>query len=108
MHIDEYGNIITNIDKQLFERTGNDSPFIIYFKKKDYYVDTISGAYNEVPQGEKLALFNENDLLEIAINRGANKSTGGAEQLFGLHLGDMIRVEFTPKGSRETIDSFFS
>lgn len=107
IHIDNYGNAITNIDRSLFYRFGEEVPFIIYFKKKDYYIDIISNGYNEVPQGEKVAIFNENDLLEIAINRGANGSTGGAEHLFGLRVNDMIRVEFTPKGSRTTIESLF-
>ncbi len=108
IHIDHYGNAITNVHESLFERYGKDVPFILYFKKKDYFIDEISMAYNEVPQGEKVALFNENGHLEIAINRGANGSTGGAEQLFGLSSGDMIRIEFTPKGSRDTLDSFFT
>ncbi|MCH2224603.1 MAG: SAM-dependent chlorinase/fluorinase [Crocinitomicaceae bacterium] len=107
IHIDSYGNAITNIDESLFYNFGKETPFVLYFKRKEYYIDEISGAYNEVPQGEKVALFNENGLLEIAINRGANNSTGGAEQLFGLRINDMIRVEFTPKGSRDTIDSLF-
>jgi hypothetical protein len=99
---------MTNIHKSFFERFGIDTSFIIYFKKKDYYIDEISSSYNEVPQGEKVALFNENGYLEIAINRGANRSAGGAQQLFGLHVHDMIRIEFTPQGSRETLDSFFT
>jgi S-adenosylmethionine hydrolase len=107
IHTDNYGNAITNIDRELFARFGEDTPFVLYFKKKDYFIDVISEAYNEVPQGEKVAIFNENGLLEIAINRGANGSTGGAEQLFGLRLNDMVRVEFTPPGSRSTIDSLF-
>lgn len=107
IHIDNYGNAITNIDEELFNRFGKDTPFVLYFRRKDYYIDVISGAYNEVPQGEKVALFNENGYLEIAINRGANGSSGGAEQLFGLRVNDMIRIEFTPQGSRETIDSLF-
>lgn len=107
VHIDKYGNAITNINRLLFEQFGKDTPFIVYFKKKDYYIDVISNAYNEVPQGEKVAIFNANDMLEIAINRGANGSTGGAEQLFGLRVNDMIRVEFTPQGSRTTIESLF-
>lgn len=107
VHIDNYGNAITNIHKSLFDQIGKDVPFIIYFKRENYYIDIISGAYNEVMPGEKVALFNENGFLEIAINRGANGSTGGAEQLFGLHVQDMVRIEFTPKGSRETIDSLF-
>lgn len=107
IHIDSYGNAITNIDEELFNRFGKDTPFVLYFRRKDYYIDVISGAYNEVPQGEKVALFNENGYLEIAINRGANGSSGGAEKLFGLRVNDMIRIEFTPQGSRETIDSLF-
>ena len=107
IHVDNYGNAITNINQELFERFGEDTPFVLYFKRKDYFIDVISGAYNEVPQGEKVAVFNENGLLEIAINRGANGSTGGAEQLFGLRINDMIRIEFTPAGSRETIESLF-
>ncbi|PHR29165.1 MAG: hypothetical protein COA38_11680 [Fluviicola sp.] len=107
IHIDNYGNAITNIDRSLFTQFGEGAPFVVYFKKKDYYIDVISEAYNEVPQGEKVAIFNANNLLEIAINRGANGSTGGAEQLFGLRVNDMIRVEFTPKGSRTTIESLF-
>ena len=107
IHIDNYGNAITNISRNLFDQFGENAPFIVYFKKKDYFIDVISNAYNDVPQGEKVAIFNANDLLEIAINRGANGSTGGAEQLFGLRVNDMIRVEFTPKGSRLTIESLF-
>ena len=49
--------------------------------------------------GERVALFNSNDFLEIALNRGANRGTGGASKLFGVRLGEIIRVEFTPAGS---------
>ncbi len=107
IHIDSFGNLITNITKELFEQIGEDNPFTIFFRTKDYYIDTISTTYNEVSQGERVAIFNENNLLEIAINRGANGSGGGASKLFGVSESDIIRIEFTPQGSRETIDSLF-
>lgn len=107
IHIDSYGNLITNVSKELFELNGKDIPFTIYFRRKDYYIDTISTTYNEVSQGERVAIFNENNLLEIAINRGANGSGGGAEKLFGMHVGDIVRIEFSPRGSKETIESLF-
>jgi S-adenosylmethionine hydrolase len=107
IHIDDYGNLITNVSRELFERSGKDVPFVIYFKSKEYFVDIISNSFNEVPEGEKLAMFNENGLLMIAINRAANRATGGAEKLFGLHINDIVRIEFTPQGSRETLDSLF-
>jgi hypothetical protein len=46
-------------------------------------------------------------LLEIAINKGASGGAGGADSLFGIHIGDVIRIEFNPRGSAETITSLF-
>ena len=107
IHIDNYGNLITNVNQTLFERFGKDTPFTIYYRNRDYHIDEISPTYNAVPSGEKVALFNSNGQLEIAINRGANLSNGGAEKLFGVRIGDIIRIEFTPRGSRNTLESLF-
>lgn len=107
IHIDHYGNIITNIRKDDFYRLGRNIPFIIYFRQKEYYIDKISIGYNDVPPGEKVALFNDGNHLEIAINKGTPENGGGANALFGLRLKDIIRIEFTPRGSRETIESLF-
>lgn len=107
IHIDHYGNAITNITRQLFYRFEEGTPFTIHFRKRDYYIDTISGSYNEVQPGERVAIFNGNDLLEIAINKGARGGTGGADTLFGLHTGDVVRIEFQPRGSATTIESLF-
>jgi S-adenosylmethionine hydrolase len=107
MHIDQYGNIITNIKKQLFEKQRNGAPFIIYFRQKEYYIDKISTGYNEVPEGEKVAIFNDNDWLEIAINKGTHENGGGAKDLLGLRLRDIIRIEFLPKGSVNNLSQLF-
>lgn len=107
IHIDNYGNLITNVNEALFDRFGKETPFTIYYRNRDYHIDEISATYNSVPNGEKVAIFNNNGLLEIAINRGANMSNGGAEKLFGIRIGDVIRIEFTPRGSRNTLESLF-
>ncbi len=107
VHIDSYGNLITNIHQSLFDRFGKETPFTIRYRNKDYFIDEISATYNSVPSGEKVAVFNSNGLLEIAINRGANAGNGGAEKLFGMRVGDVVRVEFTPRGSHATIESLF-
>lgn len=107
VHIDAYGNIITNVTKEDFYRFGENTPFTIYYVNKTYYIDTISLAYNDVTMGEKVALFNSSDLLEIAINKGANGSTGGANKLFGVRVGDIITIEFHPPGSAKDIQSLF-
>lgn len=106
-YIDHYENIITNITKTDFERVGSKVPFTIYFRKKEYYIDKISNGYNEVTPGEKVALFNDGGFLEIAINKGALGNGGGAKSLLGLEIGSIIRIEFTPRGSRTTLDSLF-
>lgn len=107
IHIDHYGNAITNVTKELFDRVGKDTPFTIFFRKKEYFIDEISPAYNAVTAGEKVAIFNNNNLLEIAINRGAKSRNGGASTLFGIDVNDVIRIEFDPRGSKETLDSLF-
>ena len=103
IHIDSFGNLITNISKADFERLPKDAPYSIKFANEKYYIDHISETYNAVQQGERVALFNENNLLEIAINRGARQSTGGADILFGMKLGDRLRIESSPAGSRKTL-----
>jgi S-adenosyl-L-methionine hydrolase (adenosine-forming) len=107
LHIDSYGNAITNISRQLFEEKMRDSKFTIYLKSKAYFIDEISPSYNSVAPGERVAIFNENGLLEIAINRGASKGTGGADKLLGFHLGDIVRIEFTSAGSHHTLEELF-
>jgi S-adenosylmethionine hydrolase len=107
VHIDSFGNLITNITKNDFERFGTDIPFTIKYQKKEYFIDEISATYNAVSQGERVAIFNNSGRLEIAINRGANNGFGGASKLFGMRIGDLVHVEFTPQGSKENIQSLF-
>lgn len=107
IHIDHYGNVITNVTREMFDRFGENIPFTIFFRRKEYYIDEISTTYNAVVPGEKVAIFNSNGYLEIALNRGAKTTTGGANTLFGLGINDIVRIEFSPRGSKETIDSLF-
>lgn len=107
LHIDSYGNAITNVSRDLFDGMMADGKFTIYLKSKSYFIDEISPSYNSVAPGERVAIFNENGLLEIAINRGASKGTGGADKLLGFHLGDIVRIEFTSAGSHNTLEELF-
>lgn len=93
IYIDGYGNVITNITKTLFaEKVGN-KPFHIVLRRGDTELNTISRAYNEVQEGEKLAIFTLGGYLEIAINRGVEGSGGGASDLLGIKENDIIRIE---------------
>lgn len=106
-YIDSYGNAITNIHESLFEKVGKKNPFVLYMRKKEYYIDVISGGYNEVNTGAHVAIFNERRFIEIAINRGANIGLGGAEKLLGLKVNDKIRIEFQPQGSKTSLEELF-
>jgi len=88
IHIDHYGNVISNIEETLFKAFGNGRAFTIEFRGGDYDIKEISEAYSEVPEGEKLAIFGSSSLLEIAIHKG------NAAQLLGLRKSDTIRIVF--------------
>ncbi len=75
--IDNFENVIINITKEEFEEQRRGRSFKIVFKR-DEVIDKISDTYADVPESEKLALFNSAGYLEIAINKG------NAAGLFGL------------------------
>lgn len=106
-HVDHYGNLITNISREEFKRVGGKFKFKIRFRSGNYVIEEISHGYNEVPEGEKLALFNDFGFLEIAINKGVIGNGGGASGLFGMHLNDPVTIEFFPPGSKQTLESLF-
>jgi S-adenosylmethionine hydrolase len=78
VHIDHFGNAITNISAQLAKNRGT---------------VTVGGrtialrrTYAEAGEGEFLALIGSSDLVEISINGGS-----AARQL-GLKVGDSLRM----------------
>ena len=75
--IDNFENVIVNITQEQFEQQRKGRRFKIVFKR-DEIIERISGSYADVPQGEKLVLFNAAGYMEIAINKG------NAAGLFGL------------------------
>ena len=87
IHIDHYGNIITNIDETFFKAFGQGRDFSIEFRG-DYSIQSIDKFYSDQAEGEKLALFSSSGLLEIAMNKG------NASRLLGIKESDTIRVEF--------------
>jgi hypothetical protein len=88
IYTDSYGNVITNIKKELFERIGSHKKFEIYVQSKHYMINTISNVYSSVASGELIAIFNSAGLLEIAINNG------NAKKLLNLGINSNIRIEF--------------
>jgi len=77
IYIDNFENIVVNITRDQFEEQRKGRNFQVVFKRNEV-IDRISETYADVPEGEKLALFNSAGYLEIAINKG------NAAGLFGL------------------------
>lgn len=86
--IDNFENVIVNITQDQFEQQRRGRRFKIVFKREEI-IERISGSYADVPEGEKLVLFNSAGYMEIAINKG------NAAGLFGLK-------GFTEKSSQVT------
>ena len=103
LHIDRFGNIVTNITKQLFQKVGRNRAFVIHARNHDF--KEIFNDYHEAIRydkpkaqreeaGKKLALFNSQGHLELAVFKGSPNYGGGASTLFGLSYLDPIRVAF--------------
>ena len=89
IHIDHYGNAITNISQRLFKDVAKGRDFTINLGSKEHYsLNTIKRKYNEVQAGDAVALFISTDFLTISINNGS------ASSLMGLHINDTVRIEF--------------
>ncbi|MBP6640979.1 MAG: SAM-dependent chlorinase/fluorinase [Bacteroidia bacterium] len=86
LHIDHFGNAITNVRKDPFMEIKGDKSFQIFIR--NLRMQRIVGSYADVAKGEALALFSDNGHLEIAIREGS------AAQLLGLKVQDMITIEF--------------
>ncbi len=87
MHIDTYGNLVTNISESVFKSFVNGKEFQLSFRNHHYKVSKIHDAYSDVRPGEIVALFASNNMLEIAINKGK------AASLLGIHKKDPLIVE---------------
>lgn len=103
IYIDNYGNVITNITKSLFEKVGKGRAFKItarratFGKIHTHYSDAINfeqpkGKREE--DGKKIALWNSSDYLELAIYKSNPSTVGSASTLFGLEYRDSVTINF--------------
>lgn len=101
IYIDHYGNVVSNITKDLFHKHFSGST-TFNIKFRNLKLKKIHQRYTEIIKdyslessyhGKQLAIFNEANYLEISIYKG-NKQNG-AKTLFGLDIGEKIFVEFS-------------
>jgi S-adenosylmethionine hydrolase len=103
VYIDHFGNCVTNISKKMFAEIGKNRSFEIKFGNKN--IKKIHTSYSDFKvsekytlkdfEGEKLALFNEADFLEIAIYKSNPQTVGSAKSLLGLKYRDVVNIVFS-------------
>lgn len=103
IYIDNYGNVITNIQRSLFEAYRNGRKFEINARNRK--INQIHNRYSDIINfdlsknqrkgpGDLLALFNSSDYLELAIYKSDLNTVGGASTLLGLDYRDTIIINF--------------
>jgi hypothetical protein len=102
LYVDNYGNLITNITRKLFDEVGKGRPFTI--RASRYSFTKIYNKYNEIIpaearnissfDGQKLALFNSAGYLEIAVYKSNLQTVGGASTLLGMEYRDTVIIDF--------------
>ncbi|MDO4727555.1 MAG: SAM-dependent chlorinase/fluorinase [Bacteroidota bacterium] len=97
IHNDRYGNAITNIKRDDFEKIRAGRNYEISFRNSKIY--KVYNSYIDITHekqptnAEKLAIFNSNNLLEIALWKASPKN-GTATTLLGLELNTTVSVKF--------------
>jgi S-adenosylmethionine hydrolase len=87
LRIDRFGNLITNIDRQTFEKGTLSVSFVISIG--DRQVSKVVSTYSDAAAGEICALFGSSDHLEIAA------SGASAAAALGAGRGTSVQVRRT-------------
>lgn len=101
IYIDHYGNAVTNINKELFERVRKNRKFEITAKRyrinriNEFYADfnTDNKSLREY-EGDMLFIFNDLDFLQMAVYKSDNENVGNPNSLVGVVYRDTVIIEF--------------
>jgi S-adenosylmethionine hydrolase len=83
IHVDRFGNLVTNIADSDIEPLGCE----LRLRLASCAVQGMSTTYSDVDEGDTVALIGSSRLLEIAVNAGSAAETLGASR------GDAVTVE---------------
>lgn len=94
IYVDRFGNLVTNLSKKVIHEVGRGRRFIINLPKGRKLNRILNHYYEEKTEGNLLAMFNSENLLEIAIFKSGSDTLGGATDLLGMERGDQINIQF--------------
>jgi S-adenosyl-L-methionine hydrolase (adenosine-forming) len=84
VHIDRYGNLISNISETLIKEFGGPSKLKVYVGNT--ILDELVTTFAAVPDGEPAAYIGSSGMLEIAINKG------NAREMLGVEKGAQLSL----------------
>jgi S-adenosyl-L-methionine hydrolase (adenosine-forming) len=88
IHIDAFGNLISNITEEQFARFTGGRPFLIQVGKET--IGSLKKAYWEGEEGELMALIGSGGLLEISVRESS------AQRRLRTEQGDPISIGVIP------------
>jgi len=87
LHVDDFGNVITNISVEDFRKTGIEEGSMLRLGLKGRVSRLrLCSAYGEAQVGKPLAVIGSHDFLEVSVNQG------DASKRFGARVGDAVAV----------------
>jgi S-adenosylmethionine hydrolase len=94
--IDHFGNLITNITRELFDSVGKGRPFGIFVRgSRKFEITGISTEYSTIGNRQPyLAIFNSFGVLEIA------QLNDNFAQLENCDITSSVEIKFTEDSSR--------
>jgi S-adenosylmethionine hydrolase len=84
IHIDRFGNLITNISERLLEETAGRRKVRVYVGNT--IIDHMVNTFGDVEPGEPAAFIGSSGMLEVGINKG------NAAQMLGVDKGAQISL----------------
>jgi S-adenosylmethionine hydrolase len=89
LHIDSFGNLVSNIDEEKFFRFIQDRPYIIRVGRK--IIHGLKRGYWKGRRGEPIALIGSGGFLEISIREG------NAQKVLKVKKGGLIVISISSK-----------
>ena len=90
LHIDDFGNVITNVSMKELEKIGIKEGDRFNVKlKEDIITMKLCIAYGEVKAKQPLAIIGSHSFLEISVNQG------NAARKFKVEIGEAVQVSFS-------------
>jgi S-adenosylmethionine hydrolase len=91
-HVDTFGNLVSNIDKEKLFRFIKGRPFAI--RAGRIIIHSLKKGYGEGKKDEKIALIGSNGFLEISVREG------NAQKILGVKRGDNIEIKLEKRNSK--------